>query len=178
MPNLSKELSEKDLQEVSIMSGLGMRFEDIAKIKGMCDDTLKKYAQSELEAGKAMAKQAVMQTAYQMAVSGKYPAMTMFWLKTQAQWRESQTLALDEGNLKALIEGNNKPTQIIIAFLAETMEMARQGVIAPNIANSVASVAGTFMKAVEQGDIEDRLAMLEAMSKTKDTKSIDIDLEL
>jgi hypothetical protein len=32
----------------------------------------------------------VMQTAFKMAVSGKTPAMTMFWLKTQAGWKEHQ----------------------------------------------------------------------------------------
>ena len=32
------------------------------------------------------------QTAYQMAKSGKFPTMTMFWLKTQAGWRETSRL--------------------------------------------------------------------------------------
>ena len=32
------------------------------------------------------------QTAYNLAKSGKCPVMTMFWLKTQAGWRETSRL--------------------------------------------------------------------------------------
>ena len=32
------------------------------------------------------------QTAYNMAKSGKFPTMTMFWLKTQAGWRETSRM--------------------------------------------------------------------------------------
>jgi len=34
----------------------------------------------------------VAQTAYNLAKSGKCPVMTMFWLKTQAGWRETSRL--------------------------------------------------------------------------------------
>src|SRR5579863_9339766 len=89
MSNLPKTLTDKELEEIEAMAGLGMRFEDIARMKGMCLDTLRKYAREQLQRGKFKAKAAVMQTAYKMAVSGKFPVMTMFWLKTQASWREN-----------------------------------------------------------------------------------------
>ncbi len=89
MSNPAKKMTEKELAEVEMMAGLGMRFEDIARLKGMCLDTLKKYANEQLYQGKAKAKVGVMQTAYKLALSGKCPAMTMFWLKTQCSWQET-----------------------------------------------------------------------------------------
>lgn len=88
MANRSKQPSEKDLREIETMAGLGLRYEDIAAIKGMCADTLKKYADATLTRGRAKANANVMQTAYQMAVSGQCPALTIFWLKTRCKWRE------------------------------------------------------------------------------------------
>ena len=41
-----------------------------------------------IERGRDAAIANVSQTAYQMAVSGEHPAMTMFWLKTRARWKE------------------------------------------------------------------------------------------
>ena len=33
-----------------------------------------------------------MQTAFKMAISGKCPAMTIFWLKTRAGWSEKEPM--------------------------------------------------------------------------------------
>ncbi len=104
MSNPPKDLTSKDLEEIETLAGLGMRFEDIAALKGMCDDTLKKYAKEVLMRGKAKAKAAVMQTAYKMALSGKVPVMTMFWLKTQAGWHERMQDLDESSPLDALIE--------------------------------------------------------------------------
>ena len=175
MSNPAKILSPKEIEEIEMMAGLGLRYEDIALIKNMCDDTLKKYASDALSRGKAKAKAAVMQTAFKMATSGKVPAMTMFWLKTQAQWREAQTLINESQNLKEQVQNSNNPTQLIMSYLAETIEQVKRGEIAPTVASSVASVAGIFMKAVEQGSLEDRLSMLEAMNQTKDTQKLDME---
>jgi hypothetical protein len=50
--------------------------------------TLRKHFRHELDTGHAEANAQVAQTLYRMAVSGVHPAATMFWLKTQARWRE------------------------------------------------------------------------------------------
>src|SRR5690606_32489053 len=103
-----------------MMAGLGLRFDDIAKIKGMSDDTLKKYALEHLQRGKAKAKLQVMQTAYKMATSGKQPVMTIFWLKTQAQWRE-RGIEVDM-NLAKNVNASNKPTQAVITAITQTID--------------------------------------------------------
>src|SRR5947207_9488960 len=46
--------------------------------------TLRKHFSEELSKGLAEATAAVARTAYEMALSGRYPAMLLFWLKCQA----------------------------------------------------------------------------------------------
>lgn len=176
MPNPPKELTPKELEEIETMAGLGMRYEDIASLKGMCDDTLKKYAGEALKRGKAKAKAQVMQTAYKMAVSGKTPAMTMFWLKTQACWRENSPDIATCLNLAETIKNSDKPTQAIVTCLAETIEQVKTGELDPRTASSIASVAGAFMKAVAQGSLEDRLAVLESITQSQTPEPLDLDL--
>ena len=92
MANRSKKLDEQALREVEMLAGLGLRLDDIAAVKGMSDDTLKKHAADHLKKGRANAKAQVMQTAFKMAISGKCPAMTIFWLKTRAGWSEKEPM--------------------------------------------------------------------------------------
>lgn len=187
MPNPPKTLNAKELEEVEAMAGLGLRYEDIARIKGMSDDTLKKYAQTQLQRGKSKAKAKVMQTAFQMATSGKTPAMTMFWLKTQAGWRENQAPTHNDPaeTLRNLInvlrvptksELENRPSQAIALHLAETMEALKQGDVDPRVASSVASMANTLMKAVTQSNLEARLASLESILKAHEPDPLELDL--
>jgi hypothetical protein len=167
MANRRKALSQKELNEIESLAGLGLRFEDIAQIKEMSDDTLKKYAGAQLSRGKAKAKAAVSQTAYRMAVSGKYPAMTMFWLKTQAGWRENRTHEIwhdgpDASNLSKSVHETGKPTQIISAFLSDIIDQVRQGHLNPRAASAMAGLIRVLLKSMEQGDLEERLAMVES----------------
>jgi hypothetical protein len=50
--------------------------------------TLRKHFATELEEGHAETMRTLTSVAYEMAVSGRYPAMTMFWLKVMEQWSE------------------------------------------------------------------------------------------
>ncbi len=156
MANFAKKLTPKELEEVETMAGLGMRFEDIARLKGMCLDTLRKYAREQLGRGKARAKAAVMQTAYKMAVSGKFPAMTMFWLKTQAAWREN----MPEENPPA-----GKPAEGLDKFLQQAIEQVQNGRLDPKAASVIASLSNALIKATEQASLEERLACLESVLK-------------
>jgi transcriptional regulator with XRE-family HTH domain len=88
MGRKAKKLTRRDLSEVEALAGLGLTQEQIGSVKGMCDDTLRKYAKDAFHRGRAKAIARVAQTAYEMAVSSQHPAMTMFYLKTQARWRE------------------------------------------------------------------------------------------
>ena len=54
--------------------------------------TLRKHFHRELELGAIEATAQVLQTYHQMAVSGKYPAVTMHWIDTHPRWRDVESV--------------------------------------------------------------------------------------
>jgi len=158
-----------------MLAGLGMRYEDIALTKGVCLETLKKYAGEMLERGKAKAKAQVMQSAFKMALSGKHPTMTTFWLKTQCGWREKGV----EQPVTVNIQTNHKPVEGVTQQLAEALQQVSQGQLEPKVASSIATVSNALLKALQQGDMEQRLATLEAILHPKATPTLsDLGIEI
>lgn len=92
--NPKKELSETEWNVVVNATRIGLTIEAIALIVGMKKRTLERRLKERegtggLEKGRAEAEYNVANTAYTMAVSGGNPAMTMFWLKCRAGWKET-----------------------------------------------------------------------------------------
>jgi hypothetical protein len=52
--------------------------------------------------------------------------------------------------------------QDVARFLAQTLNLARTGRVAVNVANCLFVGAGVLLKALETGDLEQRLSALEA----------------
>jgi hypothetical protein len=77
-------------KQVETLAGYGLTVEQIGHVLACSHDTVKRHYADELERGQAVAVAKVAQTAFQMATSGAQPAMTMFWLKTRARWKEVQ----------------------------------------------------------------------------------------
>lgn len=103
----TQELRDRALE----CAKLGLNKDQIARILRISKGTLEKYYQEELETGRAEGAHAVTQSAFRQAVSGKNPAMTMFWLKTQCRWRETDK-ETDTGNVNALIDAiKQKPKE-------------------------------------------------------------------
>jgi AraC-like DNA-binding protein len=72
--------------------------------RGISEKTLRRCFKAELELAAATANAVVANMAYAMASSGKEPAMTMFWLKTRAGWRETQITQNQQ------LDANGNPT--------------------------------------------------------------------
>jgi hypothetical protein len=51
----------------------------------------------------------------------------------------------------------------VIDLLGETINHVRTGLLDPRVGNCVGYLAGVLLKAVEQGEVEERLAVLEAI---------------
>lgn len=84
------EPSPETRQQVETLAGYGLTHAQIAHVLKVSQDTVERHYAEELERGQAVAVAKVAQTAFQMATSGAQPAMTMFWLKTRARWKEVQ----------------------------------------------------------------------------------------
>ena len=79
--------------QVTQMSIVGTRYEDIALVLGISHDTLTKYYKKELELGRIEANAAIAGTLFEKAKQGDTSSM-IFWLKTRAQWSEKNTTEL------------------------------------------------------------------------------------
>jgi hypothetical protein len=87
-----------EVSQLKRLASLGLNNEQIASYFGINKRTLErrvKYSEGAVEAleqGRASAIEMVSRTAFHMATSGDVPAMTMFWLKCRAGWREVQKI--------------------------------------------------------------------------------------
>jgi hypothetical protein len=83
--------TDEKRKNVRSMAAYGIKQEDIAIAVGaLSPKTLRKHFPEELRCGAIEANAQVAQTLYQMAISGKCPAATIFWAKTRMGWREIQ----------------------------------------------------------------------------------------
>lgn len=110
------EPDDKTRATVEAMSSYGIPHEDIAKVIGIDDKTLRKYYRYELDVATAKANAQVAQRLYKKCMADDTTSI-IFWLKTRARWAETQKIeqqALDRnGNPtdppKVTVEFINKP---------------------------------------------------------------------
>jgi hypothetical protein len=90
-----KEISKDNYSKIEELAEKGVPVKSIAAYFGMGKSTFDRRVSENdelklvLEKGRSKSIEAVASVAYEMALSGNYPAMTMFWLKCRAQWREN-----------------------------------------------------------------------------------------
>ena len=81
--------TEEQRRKVRALAGFGVRQEDICAILGLrSPKTLRKRFAKELKLGIVEARAKVAQAAFKLAISGRDPASTMFWLERRARWGE------------------------------------------------------------------------------------------
>ena len=78
---------------VKTLSAVGIRYEDIAAKLDITDDTLRKHYRRELDEGRVDANAEIGKTLFQQAKNGNTSA-AIFWLKTRAQWRETDRVEI------------------------------------------------------------------------------------
>lgn len=90
------ELSPAQTALIEKMAGQGLTTPQMAAILGISKKTFERRAEEDpsvadaIEKGRAVAGQKITAVAFKLASSGKYPPMTMFWLKCRERWREVQ----------------------------------------------------------------------------------------
>ena len=93
--------NEDIAKRIEAEAGMGLTDEQIAIIEKAAvgsEATLKRRYAHELANGRVLALSKVSQTAYTMAISGRVPAMTMFWLKCRGRWQEVQRVEPEAGD--------------------------------------------------------------------------------
>jgi len=90
MVRKAHEPTDKDRKQVTLMAGIGLTHDQIAKIVGISDETLRKYYGEELATATARMNAQVAQNLFSMA-TGKGAgsvASAIFWMKSRGGWRE------------------------------------------------------------------------------------------
>ena len=93
MANRPWQPSEDDRKRIRLYSCLGLTQEQIAAVFGKSVETIVKYCRDELDAGKAETIAKVAGTLVNKALKGD-TASAIFYLKTQAGWRETSNVNL------------------------------------------------------------------------------------
>lgn len=108
--------TEQLKQLVQLHTIVGTRQDVLAKILGIDVKTMHKYYREELDIAKAQATAQIGGALFKKAMSGDTAAM-IFWMKTQARWRETVDISNEDGSLKP------EATQIaVLAALAKIHE--------------------------------------------------------
>ena len=97
-------------EKVRYLAGLGIRQDDIAKIIGCAPKTLRKRLRHELDRGVAEANATIAGYLFAAAKGGNITAQ-IFWLKTQAHWREQK--APDDPTPNADAESNSQVVLVL-----------------------------------------------------------------
>jgi hypothetical protein len=97
MPRPSFKPTDEQRALVKSLAAVGLPQEDICKLLELrSPKTLRKHFEQELSQGLAEATAVVARTAYEMAISGRYPAMTFFWLKCHVSCGEALDIQEEE----------------------------------------------------------------------------------
>ena len=90
--------SEETARMVTQLSGLGIPHEQICAILDISKPTLYKYYGDELTKGKGTANAKIAENLYKIATGVGREAVTacIFWLKTQAHWKETNILEVND----------------------------------------------------------------------------------
>ena len=72
---------------------------------------------------------------------------------------------------------DKQPAQQMVELMAQLLSQAQVGQIDPVVAKTMATLAGTLLKAQEQGNLEERIAALEnVLTNQSDTSNLDFEL--
>ena len=83
--------TEETRKLVRSLSAVGIKYVDISSKLDISDDTLVKHYKKDLEDGRIDANASIGQTLFQQAKNGN-TAAAIFWLKTRANWKETNAI--------------------------------------------------------------------------------------
>lgn len=95
-PESARKLTDNEIKQAAKLAGVGCSLNQIAAILDIPTATFDRILarnpdiNDAISKGRESAGATVMGQAYNMAVSGKHPVMTIFWLKTRQRWKEAK----------------------------------------------------------------------------------------
>jgi len=102
MSKIAHEPTRESKEVVKLHATIGTRQEVISDILGIDEKTLRKYYREELDQSKSKANATIGGALFNKAKGGDTTAM-IFWMKTQAGWKDSITIGGDPSNPLTMI---------------------------------------------------------------------------
>jgi len=112
-------LTQKDLDEIAVMSGLGLTVDKIAAIKGRSKRAFEMEAkkneklQCALLKGRAEAERKMSTALFEAAVDKGNVTAMIFWLKCRANWKDVSGISIQTG-----ADGDSKAQSKLIIDLS------------------------------------------------------------
>jgi hypothetical protein len=93
---------EKSSKQISLMAGIVLTHDQISKVIGISDETLRRHYKKELEISKSLLNTQVASNLFRIATSSEKGAVAaaIFWMKTRAGWKETIDISNEDGSLK------------------------------------------------------------------------------
>lgn len=92
---IDKTITDEQIRLAENISRFGLRVKDIGFVLGFSKGTFDRILRTNpklveaIEKGRAVAALEVTKRMYDLVMTGEHPALMIFWLKTQQQWRET-----------------------------------------------------------------------------------------
>ncbi len=93
-----EEVSEETKFQIQVLAELGLPIEHIATVVGMAVMTLNAYCKEIIDEGRANGHKKVASALFDMAIDKEHPAMTTFYLKAKAGWKETTSVEFPDAN--------------------------------------------------------------------------------
>lgn len=93
-------LSDAERYQIQVMSGLGLKVDQMATILNLSMSNLVENYQDDIQKGRALAIERVSKVLFDMAVDYEHPNETKFYLKAQAGWKESTQVEFPDADGK------------------------------------------------------------------------------
>lgn len=97
--------TDESRRNVRGLAGLGMTVDDISRLVGITENTLRKHYPNEMAKGRAEANVRVSEALFKAATRANPNVMAqMFWLKNRAGWKDLAVNAGEEGASSLRVE--------------------------------------------------------------------------
>jgi len=121
--------TEESRKIVRGLSGLGMIVDDIGRLVGITENTLRKYYEHEMAKGRAEANVRVARSMFEAATRQGNPNVVagMFWLKNRAGWKDLAQASGGVGTSSLRVEFVAAPRQPEPMTIEGNVEPAHKG---------------------------------------------------
>ena len=120
---------ERTRRQVETMCGFGIPVAEVAKVVGICENTLRKYYPDEIVLGATKADAKVAEALFKKAIGDGQGsvAAAIFWMKTRRGWRETNVTEISGPQGGPVVTEQISAAEVVSMRLAAMAAQYREG---------------------------------------------------